>query len=93
MHLLLISTDSYTQEQLFVLWNPSQSVFLDQTEDSNYDFQVSDVEPGGRLYEMFTKSQAPCCQRKNCKVILQNLRNNFHAFQTEIIPPCLSISK
>ncbi|OXA44653.1 glycine receptor subunit alphaZ1 [Folsomia candida] len=81
-----IRSYSYTQEQLFVLWNPSQSVFLDQTEDSNYDFQVSDVEPGGRLYEMFTKSQAPCCQHRNYSTLSFNLqmrRNiNYHFVQT-----------
>jgi hypothetical protein len=66
---LKIRSYSYTQDQLFLLWNPSQSVFLDQIEDSNYDFQISNVEPGEQFYELYTKSQAPCCQRELHKKI------------------------
>ena len=56
---------TYANDELFLLWALNQSVFLDQTDDPNYDFQVSNVEPGELLYDLFTTYQAPCCTAKN----------------------------
>lgn len=49
--------DSYTEDKLFLIWDPLDGVYLDQLEDPNYDFQISDVEPFETLENLFITTQ------------------------------------
>jgi len=47
------------------MWNPrGQPVFLDELTDPNYNFQISTVEPGGKLYDLYTGSKAESINRE-----------------------------
>ncbi len=65
-------SDSYAQDQVFLMWNPKQKVFLDELSDPNYSFQISTVEPGEELYDLFTTSQASCCNREFQMIIQEH---------------------
>lgn len=49
--------DSYPQDKLFLMWDNIHSIYLDQLADSNFDFQISSVEPGGELEDFYITSQ------------------------------------
>lgn len=47
------------------MWDELRSVFLDKVEDSNFEFQVSAVEPGGELDDLYLASQTRLSQSMN----------------------------